>query len=258
VVLTFVDVTDRAELRVERDAAAAASEMKSKMIANLSHEVRTPMTALLGFSEALKEEALTGDVQRFGEIIHKSSVRLQNTLESVLHFARLDAGKEVLDTGIVNVVEEVLETYTEQQDIASSRGIEFRLAIAPTLREDESVWCETNPGAIQRILRNLTGNAIKYTPPGGRVELRCTAGRAGVMVEVEDSGIGMSSAFQGRMFEPFSQESEGRSREFEGVGLGLAIVRKLTELVGGRLEVESTPGQGTRFALFLPRHDPAS
>jgi len=258
VVLTFVDVTDRAELRTERDAAAAASEMKSKMIANLSHEVRTPMTALLGFSEALKEEALTGDVQRFGEIIHKSSVRLQNTLESVLHFARLDAGKEVLDTGIVNVVEEVLETYTEQQDIASSRGIEFRLDIAPTLREDESVWCETNPGAIQRILRNLTGNAIKYTPPGGRVELRCTAGRAGVMVEVEDSGIGMSSAFQGRMFEPFSQESEGRSREFEGVGLGLAIVRKLTELVGGRLEVESTPGQGTRFALFLPRHDPAS
>lgn len=258
VVLTFVDVTDRAELRTERDAAAAASEMKSKMIANLSHEVRTPMTALLGFSEALKEEALTGDVQRFGEIIHKSSVRLQNTLESVLHFARLDAGKEVLDIGIVNIVEEVLETYTEQQDIASSREIEFQLNIAPTLRDDESVWCETNRGAIQRILRNLTGNAIKYTPPGGQVELRCAAGRAGVMVEVEDSGIGMSSAFQSRMFEPFSQESEGRSREFEGVGLGLAIVQKLTELIDGRLEVESTPGQGTRFALFLPRYDPGS
>jgi len=258
VVLTFVDVTDRAELRVERDAAAAASEMKSKMIANLSHEVRTPMTALLGFSEALKEEALTDDVQRFGEIIHKSSVRLQNTLESVLHFARLDAGKEVLDTGMVSIVEEVLETYTEQQDTASNRGIDFRLDIAPTTREDESVWCETNPGAIQRILRNLTGNAIKYTPPGGRVELRCAAGRAGVMVEVEDSGIGMSSAFQSRMFEPFSQESEGRSREFEGVGLGLAIVQKLTELIDGRLEVESTPGQGTRFALLLPRYDPAS
>ncbi len=125
-------------------------------------------------------------------------------------------------------------------------------------RDDESVWCETNPGAIQRILRNLTGNATKYTLPGGRVELRCAAGRTGAMVEVEDSGIGMSPAFQGRAFEPFSQESEGRSREFKGVGLGLAIVQKLTELIGGRLEVESTPERGTRFALFLPRHDPAA
>ena len=276
IVMTFVDITDRVELRNERDEAYEASEMKSKMIANLSHEVRTPMTSLLGFSEVLQEEAKTPDARRFGQLIHKSSLRLQNTLESVLRFSRLEAGKESTNVQKVNIVEELRETYHEQRKRAEARGITLRLDVADALPPSmyppdpgtteapgadtggrdivwSQVWCRTDPGAVQRILRNLTGNAIKYTPAGGDVILRCVTGRQGVMIEVEDTGMGMTRTFQERMYEPFSQESEGHAREFEGVGLGLAIVLKLTELIEGRLEVESTAGQGTRFALFLPR-----
>jgi len=274
--MTFVDITDRVELRNERDEAYEASEMKSKMIANLSHEVRTPMTSLLGFSEVLQEEAKTPDARRFGQLIHKSSLRLQNTLESVLRFSRLEAGKESTNVQKVHIIEELRETYHEQRKRAEARGITLRLDVADALPpgmyppdpepteapgadngDRDIVWsqvfCRTDPGAVHRSLRNLTGNAIKYTPAGGEVVLRCVTGRQGVMIEVEDTGMGMTRTFQERMYEPFSQESEGHAREFEGVGLGLAIVLKLTELIEGRLEVESTAGQGTRFALFLPR-----
>jgi signal transduction histidine kinase len=238
------------ELRNERDEAHEASEMKSQMIANLSHEVRTPMTALLGFSEVLREEATGPEVQRFGRLIYKSSLRLQQTLESVLHFSRLEAGKEAMDWEPVVVAQEVRDTYNEQRSRAEAHDIDFELDLSMV---SEGVACRTDPGAIQRILRNLTGNAIKYTPQGGRVILRCATGRGGILVEIEDTGIGMSRSFQQRMFDPFSQESEGHAREFEGVGLGLAIVQKLVELIGASLEVESTPGHGTRFAVFIPR-----
>jgi len=250
VVVTFVDVTDRVELREQRDKAHEASEMKSKMIANLSHEVRTPMTALLGFSEVLLEEAQSPDARQFGHLIYKSSLRLQNTLESVLHFSRLDAGKESMEREAVRLVDEVRETFYEQRSRARARDVD--ISLDTELAADDTT-CETDPGAIQRILRNLTGNAIKYTPAGGSVVLRCVTGPRGVMIEVEDTGIGMSSAFQQRMFDPFSQESEGHAREFEGVGLGLSIVQKLTNLIGASLEVESSPDQGTRFALLVPR-----
>lgn len=250
VVVTFVDVTDRVELREQRDEAHEASEMKSKMIANLSHEVRTPMTALLGFSEVLLEEAQSPDARQFGHLIYKSSLRLQKTLESVLHFSRLDAGKESMEREAVRLVDEVRETFFEQRSRAQAREVD--ISLDTELAADDAT-CETDPGAIQRILRNLTGNAIKYTPGGGSVVLRCVTGPRGVMIEVEDTGIGMSSAFQQRMFDPFSQESEGHAREFEGVGLGLSIVQKLTNLIGASLEVESSPDQGTRFALLVPR-----
>lgn len=278
IVMTFVDISDRVELREERDEAYHASEMKSKMIANLSHEVRTPMTALLGFSEVLQEEAESPDAKRFGQLIYKSSLRLQNTLESVLHFSRLEAGKESTEMTRVNIVEELRETYDEQRARAEARGITLTLDVSEALPvgagsrparvngergEDPSaadtnaawrqVWCKTDPGAVQRILRNLTGNAIKYTPSGGTVVLRCATGTKGILIEIEDDGMGMTPEFQQRMYEPFSQQSEGRAREFEGVGLGLAIVLKLTELIGASLEVESTPGLGTRFTLLLPR-----
>lgn len=250
IVLTFVNISDRVELRNERDEAHEASEMKSQMIANLSHEVRTPMTALLGFSEVLQEETTGSEVQRFGQLIYKSSLRLQQTLESVLHFSRLEAGKEVMDWEPVVVAKEVRDTYNEQRSRAEAHDIDFQLDVSMA---NEDVACRTDPGAIQRILRNLTGNAIKYTPRGGRVTLRCATGSRGILVEVEDTGIGMSRAFQQRMFDPFSQESEGHAREFEGVGLGLSIVRKLVDLISASLEVESTPGHGTRFAVFIPR-----
>lgn len=250
VVMTFVNITDRVELRAERDEAHETSALKSQMIANLSHEVRTPITALLGFSDALREEAQSPDARRFSEVIYNSTVRLQKTLESVLHFSRLDAGKESIERQEVDLLDEVRGIYLEQRGRAGKQGVELRLDMEEV---GETLVCQTDGGALQRILRNLVGNAIKYTPEGGTVTIRCIRGPRGCMVDIEDTGIGMSLDFQRRMFDPFSQESAGHARQFEGVGLGLTIVRKLTELIGSTLEVESTPGMGTRFTLMLPR-----
>jgi PAS domain S-box-containing protein len=239
---------DEDDLRAARDVAEEASRLKSAMLANMSHEVRTPLTSIVGFSEVIREEARDESVRTFARRVYDSSLRLRDTLDSVLHLSRLEAGAVTFDPHPVDLVAEAEATRRELDGIADGAGVSLHLDVP-----SGPIQCLSDRAAVQRILRNLVGNAVKFTPSGRRVTLRVASGPTGAVTEVCDEGIGMSLAFQRRMFDAFTQESEGRQREHEGSGLGLAIVQKLVDLLNGSIEVESTPGLGTRIAVFLPK-----
>jgi PAS domain S-box-containing protein len=246
------------ELREARDAAEEASRLKSAMLANMSHEVRTPLTSIIGFAEIISDEvdaggtgsALGERIYRFARLIRDSSLRLKETLDSVLQLSELEAGTQPDDTTVVDPAEEVRAVADDVSERAQAAGIALTVEIGP-------VRPLRLPGSslVRRVLQNLVDNAIKFTPEDGTVAIRATGTDSGAWLEVEDTGLGMSREFQKHMFQAFKQESEGLRRSHEGSGLGLAIVQKLVSIAGGTIEVESTPGLGTRFAVFLPREE---
>ena len=241
------DVEAEAMLRQAKHDAEEASRLKSAMLANMSHEVRTPLTSIIGFAEMLRDES-SGVQQRFASLILQGGRRLLTTLDSVLHLSKLEAGTETLQV-------EPVDLGTLAQDIVDQERPQARgrqIALQPTY-VDGPAMVETDTGAMQRIMTNLISNALKYTRPGGTVDVRIAGGRCGVLFEVADTGIGIARQFQDQMFDAFTQESAGMSREHEGSGLGLAIVRKLVALLNGTIEVESTRNHGTRVAVFVPR-----
>jgi len=240
-------LADEAELREARDVAEEASRLKSAMLANMSHEVRTPLTSILGFAEVIEKETTEESTRIFARRVRVGSLRLRDTLDSVLHLSRLEAEALTPATEPVDVLQEVKDTCDELAPLAEESGVTLSLDVLAS-----TTTCETDPFAVQRILRNVIGNAIKFTPSGGSVDVTVAAGEGGVVVDVVDTGIGMSESFQRRMFDAFTQESEGIRREHEGSGLGLAIVRKLLDLIHGQIEVESTSGLGTRMSIYLP------
>ena len=235
------------ELRTARDMAEEVSRLKSAMLANMSHEVRTPLTSIVGFSEVISKETKEPETQTFADRIRVSSLRLRDTLDSVLHLSRLEADAVTPTTQPVDLTIEAYGIADELDPVAEMSGVDLCVDVP-----DHAVICGTDPFAIQRILRNLTDNAIKFTPSGGSVTVTVEQGTTSAMIEVADTGIGMSEEFQERMYDAFTQESEGIRREHEGSGLGLAIVRKLTDLIGATIEVETTRGYGTRIAVFIP------
>lgn len=247
------------QLTEAKEKAEEASQLKSAMLANMSHEVRTPLTSITGFAEVLTEEA-SGQVHQFATLIHENSKRLLETLSSVLRLSKLEAGKQDLHFESIDLVEEAEAIVTEQKDRAEEAGIDLHLD-APN-----RCSCVLDPGAVQRILRNLVGNAIKFTDSGGEVAVRVScvvrssddepedASFTHVELEVEDTGAGMSESFQENMFEAFQQESEDPRRSaHEGSGLGLSITKELVELLRGDVTVESELGVGTCFTITLPR-----
>lgn len=245
------DVTDRKrrenELVQAKEEAEEASRVKSAVMANMSHEIRTPLTSIIGFAEVLKVQG-EGEAAQFAERIRRGGERLMKTLDSVLQLSRLEAGGSELEREEVNLNEVARETIETLRPAAEEKSIalETELLEGPA----EGQW---NEGALDRILENLLENAIKFTPEGGRVEIRARMESGEAILEVEDSGIGVSGEVQSKIFEAFKQESEGLDREYEGTGLGLSIARRLAEGLGGTVEVESEKGEGACFTVRLPR-----
>lgn len=247
------DETDRKrreqKLREAKEEAEEASRLKTAMLANMSHELRTPLTSITGFSEIL-EARQEGEFAMFARKIREGSQRLHRTLESVLNLSKLEAGVRRLDTeelALGDVIEEVVETLRDHAD-EKSPTVVTDLPSSPAVGH----W---NEDALFRIGRNLLENAIKFTPEEGRVAVRVgTAGEEAVL-EVDDTGIGMNPEQTDELFEAFRQESEGKNREYEGSGLGLSIVKRLTEELGGSIEVETEKGVGTCFTVRLPLAD---
>lgn len=242
-----VRLSIREELQEARIKAEEASQLKSAMLANMSHEVRTPLTSITGFAEILKEE-LENRLEKFAAQIYKSGQRLMRTLDSVLQLSRLEAGVYELEREVVSLnrlVEETAETLRPQAE-------EKALTLETDLLEAqvEGAW---NEATLNRILGNLVENAIKFTPAGGHVEVRVREVDEEAILEVEDTGIGMDPEETEGLFEAFKQESEGFGREYEGAGLGLSIVSQLIEALGGEIEVETKKGEGTCFIVRLPR-----
>jgi two-component system phosphate regulon sensor histidine kinase PhoR len=238
-VVVLHDVTDLRRLeRVRQD-----------FVANVSHEFKTPLTAIQGFAETLLAGAVDDpkNNRRFLEIIRDHAVRLARVTDDLLKLARIEAGKLELEfsaVGILDLIEGCAETTLLK---ASRKKISFGIEVPaglPAVRGDASL--------LHEVLQNLLDNAIQYTPPGGRVAVGAAAGPQEVTVTISDSGIGIPLAEQERIFERFYRVDAARSREAGGTGLGLSIAKHIVEAHDGRLWVESAVGRGSKFSFSVP------
>jgi two-component system phosphate regulon sensor histidine kinase PhoR len=241
VVLVLYDLSELRRLeRVRRD-----------FVANVSHEFKTPLTAIQGFAETLLGGALedAANSRRFLEIIREHAARLGRLTDDLLKLSRIEAGKleiELRPVALAEVIASCVDTTRLKAD-AKQLALEVDCPEnLPAVRGDS--------GLLREILQNLLDNAVQYTPPGGRITVRARAVADGreVEVAVEDTGIGILSAEQERIFERFYRVDAARSREAGGTGLGLSIARHLVEAHGGRIGVESEVGKGSRFFFTLP------
>ena len=251
-----LDVTEQKEqrraLRKAKERAEEASQVKTAMLANMSHEVRTPLTSIIGFAEILRDR-LDGPLEAFARRTHESSQRLAATLESILQLSKLEAGAASLDREPVSLVESVRTTV----ELLRPKAAEKSLTVTTEwpARDVEGVW---NADALHRIGRNLLENAIKFTPEGGRIAVRVGRTEAQATLVVEDTGIGIRKDLLPNIFQAFRQESEGIDRAYQGSGLGLSIVDHLVKEFGGTIEVETEKGEGTCFTVHLPLDGGAS
>src|SRR5690606_34116498 len=221
--------------------AEQANQLKSLFLANMSHEIRTPLTGIIGFAAILAEES-TGHLREFSELIERSGRRLMNTLNSVLDLSRIEAGELKLELRRLDLGAEAHAIVEEMQLTASAKDLSLRLDVSA----DRPVMVHADPGAISRVLSNLIANAIKFTSVGSVTVHVCQHEGQGVLA-VEDTGIGISDAFQRYLFEAFWQESRGSARSHEGAGLGLRITRELVDAMQGTVDVVSTKGKGSVF-----------
>ena len=243
-----VDVTaqlaHQAELVEALDRAEAAARLKEAILANMSHEIRTPLTAVIGYAEMLADEADAETMPLVVPIVCGGQ-RLLDTLNSVLDLARLEAEGAALATRPVDLGAAAEAARASLAETAAAAGL------ALGVEAPGAVWAAADAGALGRVLDNLVSNAIRFTAAGS-VTLRVGAEGERVYVEVQDTGRGMDAAFAARATEPFVQESAGDARSHEGSGLGLSIVSRLVEAMGGELGITTAPGAGTTVRVALP------
>ena len=254
---TLADVTERhaaeVALRAANDSLARAARLKDEFLAAMSHELRTPLNAVLGFSEVLMEGvhgAMNEKQLRALTNISESGRHLLSLINDLLDLSKIEAGKErlVMDTVYLDSLCATSLQFVRTQ--AAKKNLRLNLAVDPgveTLQGDER--------RLRQILVNLLTNAVKFTPEGGQVGLTVQPAPDGqhVCLTVSDTGIGISPENQAKLFQPFVQLDSKLSRQYSGTGLGLSLVQRLAELHGGRVQLESTLGQGSRFTIILPR-----
>jgi len=250
-------VTDVTEHKRIEAMATASSQAKSLFLANMSHEIRTPMNGVVGMIDVLQQTQLDAKQTRMVETVHKSALALLTILDDILDYSKIEAGKLIVEQ-IPMHLRDLVEGVAQLMVVAAkSKAVELSLFVAPELPS----WIMSDPNRLRQVLFNLLGNAVKFTDPcAGRpatVMLSvepCTlaAGGAGLQLQVIDNGIGMNDQTMAKLFEPFSQADESTARKFGGTGLGLGISRHLVELLGGRISIDSSIGEGSAFTVELP------
>jgi signal transduction histidine kinase len=252
---TVEDVTEKFEqdraLRAALRQAEIANKMKAAFLAAMSHELKTPLNAVLGFSEIIRDEVLGPvghDAYRdYAGDIHKSGARLLAVINDVLDVSRLEGGLLTIEARPENILD------VAEQAIKLARGVTHdQRAIAIDMPTDMPSLL-VDPRRLAQALGNLLANALKFTPEMGEVRFVVTrAADGGALLTVSDSGIGMAEETIAAALEPFRQVDGSLARRFEGTGLGLSIAKALAELHGGTLSVKSAVGEGTCVTIALP------
>jgi two-component system cell cycle sensor histidine kinase PleC len=235
--------------RVESELA---SKVKSEFIANMSHELRTPLNTVIGFAKLIGEcrrRQLTGDqIAEYADLIRDAATHLLTVINDILDISKMQSGKYTLDAREVDLKEIVQGAAASFERNAADLGVSIECQVdqvVPAVRGD--------PAKLRQVFNNLISNAVKFTPPGGSVQVRASAladGEAGVTIR--DSGVGMTKAEIAVALTPFSQVDASHSRWREGAGLGLPIAKALVQLHGGKLEIRSAKSLGTEVAVILP------
>jgi PAS domain S-box-containing protein len=241
---TFTDITEIEEARIK---SQEAEKEKSNFLANMSHEIRTPMNAILGFTHLLVNTKLDTRQDKFVNLIKNSSASLLGIINDILDFSKLESGNTAIELSKINPFMEFKDTIMLFSQKAKEKNISYVIRIDPSLGE----CIEVDSFHIKQILTNLIGNAIKFTPEQGTIDINFTKIYANhenmIRFSIQDTGIGIPKDRQEKIFQPFSQADSSTTRKFGGTGLGLSISNKLVRLLGSQLKLESEEGIGSKF-----------
>jgi len=250
----MLDITDKRKyiegLKQARDKAENLNKIKSNFLGTISHEMRTPMIGILGFTDILRKEVNDEEQKELTEIIYDSSKRLMNTLNLILDLSRVESNKQELQISEVKVSDTILSSIEVLKQPAQDKNLFLKTEIL-----EPDIVVNLDESLLIKVIHNLVDNAIKYTENGGvviRLSQEKYKEQKLASIKVIDTGIGIDEKFQSIIFDEFRQVSEGLSRSFEGTGLGLTISKKYVELMGGKISVVSTPGIGSTFEIVFP------
>ncbi len=240
------------QLRIAKEEAELASRAKSDFLANVSHELRTPLNAIIGFSEIIKDQ-LFGPMgnQRYREYaidIHDSGTHLLSLINDILDLSKIEAGKFDLHEESIDLEAATKSCFRIMRDRAEEAGVVLQHRFVAPMQN-----LKADPRAVKQILLNLLSNSVKFTDPGGRVLVYSSLSKdGGLVLHVEDTGIGIADADIAKAMAPFGQVDSSLSRKYEGTGLGLPLTRHLVDLHDGKLTLSSEKGQGTKVSIVFP------